>query len=71
MLIYFNHVQRLLLLLFLINDPDVCVNSEQISEKERIAEMKQKTIEQMTEIMNLMRKTHVHNIDDDQIRALS
>ncbi|CAI6353771.1 unnamed protein product [Macrosiphum euphorbiae] len=44
---------------------------EQISEKERIAEMKQKTIEQMTEIMNLMRKTHVHNIDDDQIRALS
>jgi len=66
MLIYFNRVQRLL-----INDLDACFNSEQISEKDRIAEMKQTTIEQMTEIINLMRKTHVYNIDDDQIPALS
>ncbi|KAL4127366.1 hypothetical protein QTP88_011540 [Uroleucon formosanum] len=44
---------------------------EQISEKERIAEMKQTTIEQMTEIINLMRKTHVYNIDDDQIPILN
>lgn len=62
----FNRFQRLL-----INDPDACFNSEQISEKERIAETKQTTIEQMTEIINLMRKTHVYNIDHDQIPALS
>ncbi|XP_026819167.1 structural maintenance of chromosomes protein 3 homolog [Rhopalosiphum maidis] len=39
---------------------------EQISEKERIVEMKQSTIEQMTEIINLMRKTNIHNSDNEQ-----
>ncbi|XP_060845600.1 kinetochore protein NDC80 homolog [Rhopalosiphum padi] len=39
---------------------------EQISEKERIVEMKQSTIEQMTEIINLMRKTNIHSSDNDQ-----
>ncbi|XP_022181437.1 tropomyosin-like isoform X2 [Myzus persicae] len=41
---------------------------EQISEKEKIVEMKQSKIEQMKEIINLMRKTNVHFSDDDQIQ---
>lgn len=61
--IYFDGVQRFLLLL--INKIDVCVNSEQISEKEKIVEMKQSKIEKMTEIINLMRKSNLLNSDDD------
>ncbi|KAL5236700.1 hypothetical protein ACI65C_004110 [Semiaphis heraclei] len=38
---------------------------EQISEKEKIVEMKQSKIEKMTEIINLMRKSNLLNSDDD------
>ncbi|KAE9528845.1 hypothetical protein AGLY_012420 [Aphis glycines] len=43
---------------------------EKISEKERIVKKKQSTIDQMTEIINLMRKTNVHNSDNDQFTAI-
>ncbi|KAF0766392.1 spindle assembly checkpoint component MAD1-like [Aphis craccivora] len=55
-----NEIQRL-------NDNNLHMTEiEEISEKERIVEKKQSTIDQMTEIINLMRKTNVHNSDNDQ-----